>query len=61
MGGEAAIRELLRRDPAAKAIVSSGYADAPVLARYREHGFRAALPKPFSGKVLSLVLEEVLA
>ena len=60
MGGEEAIRELLKLDPAAKAVVSSGYADAPILARYRDYGFRAALPKPFSGRVLALVLEEIL-
>jgi signal transduction histidine kinase/DNA-binding response OmpR family regulator len=60
MGGEEAVRALLALDPAAKAIVSSGYSDAPVLARYRDYGFCAALPKPFSGRVLALVLEEVL-
>jgi CheY-like chemotaxis protein len=60
MGGEEAVRELLKLDPAARAVVSSGYADAPVLARYRDYGFVAALPKPFSGRVLALVLEEVL-
>jgi CheY-like chemotaxis protein len=60
MGGEEAIRALLELDPAAKAVVCSGYADAPVLARFRDHGFRAALPKPFSVRVLALVLEEVL-
>jgi CheY-like chemotaxis protein len=60
MGGEAAVRELLKLDPGARAVVSSGYADAPVLARFRDYGFRAALPKPYSHRVLALVLEEAL-
>ncbi len=60
MGGEEAIRELLKVAPEAKAVVSSGYADAPILARFRDFGFRAALPKPFSHRVLALVLEEIL-
>jgi CheY-like chemotaxis protein len=59
MGGEEAVRELLKADPEAKAIVSSGYSDAPILARFQEYGFRAALPKPYSHRVLALVLEEL--
>ena len=36
MGGEMAVKKLLKIDPGVKAIVSSGYADDQVIARYRE-------------------------
>jgi PAS domain S-box-containing protein len=47
MGGEEAMRRLLEIDPGVKAVVSSGYADAAVVAEYRAHGFRARLSKPY--------------
>jgi len=50
MGGEETIKELLKIDPEVKAIVSSGYSNSPVLANYREHGFRGVVPKPFMPK-----------
>ncbi|MDX1389497.1 MAG: response regulator, partial [Acidobacteriota bacterium] len=47
MGGEETIRELRRIDPDVRAIVASGYANAPVIAHATEYGFRAVLSKPF--------------
>lgn len=47
MGGRDAVRELLQIDPAARVIVSSGYANDPVMADYREYGFCEVIPKPF--------------
>jgi len=47
MGGEETLRRLRRIDPAVRAIVASGYANAPIVANYREYGFRAILNKPF--------------
>lgn len=47
-GGEHTIRELLKLDPAAKAIVSSGYSDASVMSSYRDFGFAGVLPKPYT-------------
>ena len=61
MGGKEAIRELLKRDPHVKAIVSSGYSDDPVMARYREHGFRAVVAKPYTIAELAEVVRGVLA
>ena len=47
MGGEEAIRRLREIDPDVKAVVSSGYSDAAVMADYRRHGFSARLNKPY--------------
>lgn len=58
MGGEEAARRLFELDPDARAIVSSGYATAPILSRYASFGFRAALPKPYSVAALARALEE---
>lgn len=47
MGGEQAVQEILKLDPAARVIVSSGYSSNPVMARYRDYGFCAVVPKPY--------------
>jgi CheY-like chemotaxis protein len=47
MGGEEAIRQLLKLDPEAKAIVASGYSSHPVIAMHRDHGFQGVLQKPY--------------
>ncbi len=60
MGGvEAAVR-LRELDPSARLIVSSGYSDAPVMARFRDYGFDDAIPKPWLMPQLSEVFERVL-
>jgi PAS domain S-box-containing protein len=48
MGGKEAAQQLLLIDPAARLIVASGYSNDPVLAEYRDYGFRAAVAKPFN-------------
>lgn len=60
MGGKEAIEELLRIDPAAKAIVSSGYSDDPIMENYRDFGFRGVLPKPYLIPALKRVLYDVI-
>jgi CheY-like chemotaxis protein len=44
-----------------KAIVMSGYDQGATLANFAQHGFRAALPKPFELGVLRATLTNVLA
>ncbi len=60
MGGKAAIKELLTLDPDAKAIVSSGYSNDPIMAEYREYGFTAVLVKPYRIKEVCAVLGDAL-
>lgn len=61
MGGAQAMEQILRIDPAARAIVSSGYNDDPVMSRYLDYGFRAVLPKPYQPQELRSLVEEMLA
>ncbi|MCP5102525.1 MAG: PAS domain S-box protein [bacterium] len=46
MGGKKAVKELLLFDPGAKVVVSSGYSNDPVMAKYKKYGFCGVLPKP---------------
>lgn len=61
MGGEEAIRRLIEIDPGIKAIVSSGYSNDPIMANYKDHGFRGVLKKPFQSEELSRVLYQTIS
>ena len=60
MGGKEAVGHLLKLDPQAKAIVSSGYSNDPVMADYQAFGFRGAISKPYRFEELCRVIEDVL-
>ncbi|MFO0753278.1 MAG: PAS domain S-box protein [Thermodesulfovibrionales bacterium] len=60
MGGKEAIQKLRAIDPHVKAIVSSGYSHDPVMAQYREHGFRDVILKPYTAKELSETVHRVV-
>ncbi len=60
MGGEQALRELRAIDPEIKAVVSSGYADNPVMSNYRSYGFAAFLVKPYRVDELTASLNALL-
>ena len=60
IGGRDAIKALLAIDPQAKAIVSSGYADDPVMANYADYGFKGIAVKPYTPNELRTVLARVL-
>jgi two-component system, cell cycle sensor histidine kinase and response regulator CckA len=47
MGGVETIRKLLEIDPDVSAIVCSGYSEDPVMANFKEYGFKCAIAKPF--------------
>jgi PAS domain S-box-containing protein len=59
MGGREVIQALIEIDPNVKAIVFSGYTQDAVMASYREYGFKAVVPKPFTPRELSKALREV--
>jgi CheY-like chemotaxis protein len=61
LGGKDAITELLAMDPHVKAIVSSGYAEDPVMANYADYGFKGVVAKPYTKNDLREVLARVLA
>jgi two-component system, cell cycle sensor histidine kinase and response regulator CckA len=60
MGGKELIKKLLEIDPCIKAIATSGYLNHPVLADFRDHGFRAALTKPFGMQQFADALQKVM-
>ena len=60
MGGDQVIKELLKIDPNVRAIVYSGYFNDPVMANFKDYGFKGAMAKPFAMKDVETVLEKVL-
>ncbi|MQY62974.1 MAG: response regulator [Calditrichaeota bacterium] len=60
MGGVETLERIREVDPQVKAIVTSGYANAPIIAHYEDYGFQGRLAKPFTAAELSKVLGEVL-
>ncbi len=60
MGGLEAISKLLKIDPEARAIVSSGYSNDPAMARFREYGFRGVIKKPYKIEALGDVVARTI-
>ncbi len=60
MGGKEAIEEIIKIEPKAKVIVSSGYSNDTVMSNYKEYGFVEVLPKPYKFDELKEILERVL-
>jgi hypothetical protein len=60
MGSKEALKGILKLDPGARAIVSSGYSNDPVMANYGRFGFRQAIRKPYLIQEMSAALKEVL-
>jgi two-component system, cell cycle sensor histidine kinase and response regulator CckA len=60
VGGQQTIRELLKIDPAVKAIVISGYATDPVVLEPERYGFKGVVAKPFDKLKLREMLSRVL-
>ncbi|MEN8188785.1 MAG: PAS domain S-box protein [Thermodesulfobacteriota bacterium] len=60
MGGKETIDHLRRIDPEVKAIVSSGYANDPIMANHEQYGFSGVVPKPYTMEDLSRAVRELL-
>ncbi len=60
MGGEKAIRKLLKLDPGAKAIVSSGYSNDKVISNHMKHGFKTVIVKPYQIEDLDKAIQNTL-
>lgn len=60
MGGKEAVKILKEFDPQVKAIVSSGYANDPVMADYQKFGFTEVIAKPYKIAELSKVLHRTI-
>ncbi len=60
MGGKETIEELRKFDPAVKAIVSTGYANDPVVENFSRYGFSARLTKPYKISDLKNILEQLM-
>ncbi len=61
MGGQETIKRLHELDPNVRAIVSSGYANDPIMSRYEESGFCGMIAKPYEIDALGRKVAEVLA
>ena len=59
MGGREALQKLKEIDPGVKAIVSSGYADDPIMKDFKEHGFTRAIAKPYTIEELQELLKNI--
>ncbi len=60
MGGKETAAEILRLDPAAKILVSSGYSNDPIITSYRQYGFCGLLIKPYKIQDLHKALAAIM-
>lgn len=60
LGGKEAAAEIKKINPAIRAIVSSGYANDPIMANYKAHGFDHYVAKPFKMNQLAVALRAVM-
>lgn len=60
MGGQEAVKKILAIDSDAKVVVSSGYSNDPVMAKFKDYGFCSAIVKPYQLQELSKVISQII-
>ena len=60
MGGKDASRKILKMDPYASIIVTSGDANDPIMSDYATYGLKGTIPKPYRIAELKMVVEHLL-
>ena len=60
MGGKETMRELLKFDPDITAIVTSGYSNDPIIANFKNFGFKDAIIKPIKISELSNIMHNTI-
>jgi CheY-like chemotaxis protein len=60
MGGKETVKKLLQIDPDVAAIVSSGYSNDPIMAKFSEYGFKGVITKPYSINEFHNAIQSVL-
>ena len=61
MGGKEAVAEILKIDPEARVIVSSGYSEDPIMSDFEKYGFSGVIAKPYRVEDLSEKLQALVA
>jgi CheY-like chemotaxis protein len=60
VGGKEAMARLQVIDPQVKALISSGYANDPIMANFAQYGFSGVVTKPYTVERLKRALQRVL-
>ena len=60
LGGQEVMQQLKRIHPEVKAIVSSGYANTPIMSDHKSYGFAGMLPKPYRITELVTTVQRIL-
>jgi PAS domain S-box-containing protein len=60
MGGKETVKKLLEIDSDTLAIVSSGYSNDPIMAKFSEYGFKGVITKPYSINEFHNAIQSVL-
>lgn len=60
IGGKEAVKDILKIDPNAKVVVSSGYSTDPLMINFAENGFSGVLAKPFEVAAVEGLLKDML-
>lgn len=60
-GGKETIGELRTLDPGVLAVVSSGFSHDEILVNYRDYGFTAVIPKPYTLRDLVAMIDDIIA